>query len=109
MADSILKETEKKTAFNPEKQPKRVGDFNITKMTLTSANLDIDTGAGANFLDLTTSVWHELNFYEDIYLPVVIGVTEFSPALFRAIGIEEAWILSKDSSSLGLLLSIRPG
>jgi len=73
MADSILKETEKKTAFNPEKQPKRVGDFNITKMTLTSANLDIDTGAGANFLDLTTSVWHELNFYEDIYSPVVSG------------------------------------
>ena len=72
MADQ-LKESEKKTAFNPTKQPLRVGDFNITKMLLTSANLDIETGTGANFLDLTTSVWHELNFYEDIYSPIVSG------------------------------------
>ena len=68
-----LKDTEKKTAFNPLKQPKRVGDFRITTMKLTSANLDIKTGAGANFLDLTTAVWHELNFYEDIYSPIVSG------------------------------------
>jgi len=72
MADT-LKDTEKKTAFNPLKQPKRVGDFRITTMKLTSANLDIKTGSGANFLDLTTSVWHELNFYEDIYSPIVSG------------------------------------
>ena len=57
MADQLT-DTEKKTAFNPEKQPLRVGDFNITKMSLTSTNLDIETGAGANFLDLTTSFWH---------------------------------------------------
>jgi len=68
-----LKDTEKKTAFNPLKQPLRVGDFRITTMKLTSANLDIKTGSGANFLDLTTSVWHELNFYEDIYSPIVSG------------------------------------
>ena len=66
MAD-ILQDSEKKSAFNPTKQPKRVGGFNITTMKLTSANLDIKTGSGANMLDLTTSVWHELNFYEDIY------------------------------------------
>jgi len=72
MADT-LKDTEKKSAFNPAKQPKRVGDFRITTMKLTSANLDIKTGSGANFLDLTTSVWHELNFYEDIYSPIVSG------------------------------------
>ncbi len=72
MADN-LKDTDKKTAFNPLKQPTRVGDFSITTMKLTSANLDIKTGAGANFLDLTTSVWHELNFYEDIYSPIVSG------------------------------------
>ncbi len=72
MADT-LKDTEKKSAFNPAKQPLRVGDFRITTMKLTSANLDIKTGAGANFLDLTTSVWHELNFYEDIYSPIVSG------------------------------------
>ena len=72
MADT-LKDTEKKSAFNPLKQPKRVGDFRITTMKLTSANLDIKTGAGVNFLDLTTSVWHELNFYEDIYSPIVSG------------------------------------
>ena len=42
-------------------------------MKLTSANLDIKTGSGANMLDLTTSVWHELNFYEDIYSPIVSG------------------------------------
>ena len=72
MADT-LKDTEKKSAFNPLKQPKRVGDFRITTMKLTSANLDIKTGSGANFLDLTTSVWHELNFYEDIYSPIVSG------------------------------------
>ncbi len=68
-----LKDTEKKTAFNPKKQPLRVGDFKLTKLELTSANLDIETGAGANMLDLTTSVWHELNFYEDIYSPIVSG------------------------------------
>ena len=73
MADPLLKDTEKKSAFNPQKQPLRVGDFRITTMKLTSANLDIKTGAGANFLDLTTSVWHELNFYEDIYSPIVSG------------------------------------
>ena len=67
-----LKDTEKKTAFNPAKQPKRVGDFNLTKMKLTSANLDVG-GIAAEFLDLTTSVWHELNFYEDIYSPIVSG------------------------------------
>jgi len=72
MADN-LKDTEKKTAFNPKKQPLRVGDFRITTMKLTSANLDIKTGSGANMLDLTTSVWHELNFYEDIYSPIVSG------------------------------------
>jgi len=43
MAGDQLKDTEKKTAFNPAKQPLRVGDFNITKMELTSANLDIET------------------------------------------------------------------
>ena len=69
----ILSDTEKKSAFNPKQQPKRVGDFSITKMSLTSANLDIETGEGATFLDLTTSVWHELNFYEDIYSPIVSG------------------------------------
>ena len=42
-------------------------------MKLTSANLDVKTGSGANMLDLTTSVWHELNFYEDIYSPIVSG------------------------------------
>ena len=68
-----LKNTEKKTAFNPEKQPLRVGDFKLTKLELTSANLDVNTGAGASFIDLTTSVWHELNFYEDIYSPIVSG------------------------------------
>ena len=72
MADT-LKDTEKKSAFNPAKQPKRVGDFRITTMKLTSANLDIKTGSGANMLDLLTSVWHELNFYEDIYSPIVSG------------------------------------
>ena len=74
MAGDQLRDTEKKTAFNPQKQPLRVGDFNITKMSLTSANLDIEeTEEGVNFLDLTTSVWHELNFYEDIYSAVVSG------------------------------------
>jgi len=73
MATAQLADREKKTAFNPQKQPLRVGDFNITKMLLTSANLDIETGEGANFLDLTTSIWHELNFYEDIYSPIVSG------------------------------------
>ena len=68
-----LKESEKKTAFNPKKPAGFAGDFNITKMSLTSANLDIETGEGASFLDLTTSVWHELNFYEDIYSPIVSG------------------------------------
>ena len=57
MADTLTN-TEKKSAFNPTKQPKRVGDFRITTMKLTSANLDVGSG-GAGFLDLTTSIWHE--------------------------------------------------
>ena len=72
MADQ-LGTNEKKSAFNPARPPALIGDFNITKMSLTSANLDIETGEGASFLDLTTSVWHELNFYEDIYSPIVSG------------------------------------
>ena len=59
MADPLLKDTEKKSAFNPESQPSIVGDFKITKMVLTSANVDIDTGSGANVLDLLTSVLHQ--------------------------------------------------
>ena len=70
---SQLTKEEKKSAFNPNRQPTRVGDFNITKLELISSNLDIKLGANANFLDLTTSVWHELNFYEDIYSPIVSG------------------------------------
>ena len=70
---ATLTDTEKKTAFNTSKQPTRVGDFRLVKLELTSANIDIKTGAGANFIDLTTSVWHELNFYEDIYSPIVSG------------------------------------
>ena len=70
---ATLTDTEKKTAFNTSKQPTRVGDFRLVKLTLTSANIDIETGSGANFIDLTTSVWHELNFYEDIYSPIVSG------------------------------------
>ena len=73
MVDPILNVKEKKTAFNPEKPAQFAGDFNITKMTLTSSNLDIETGSGANFLDLATSVWHELNLYEDIYSPIISG------------------------------------
>ena len=72
MADQ-LKDTEKKTAVDPGRPGQFAGDFNITKMKLTSANLDIETGKGVSFLDLTTSVWHELNFYEDIYSPIVSG------------------------------------
>ena len=66
MVDPILNEKEKKTAYNLTNQPTKVGDFNITKMKLTSANLDVRGGTGADFIDLTTSVWHELNLYEDI-------------------------------------------
>ena len=73
MATDQLKDTEKKTAFDPGRPGQFAGDFNISKMSLTSANIDIETGSGANFLDLTTSVWHELNFYEDIYSPIVSG------------------------------------
>ena len=32
MADPILTEQEKKTAFNPESQPSIVGDFKITNI-----------------------------------------------------------------------------
>ena len=78
MTDPLLTEQEKKTAFNPESQPSIVGDFKITKMVLTSANVDIDTGSGANVLDLLTSIWHQLNLYEDIYSPIVSGDITFT-------------------------------
>jgi len=74
MADPLLNATEKKSAFNPLKQPKRIGNFKIDKMRLTSSNINIGgDGTTPTFLDLTTSIWHELNLYEDIYSPVVSG------------------------------------
>ena len=73
MAD-LLGTTEKKSAFNPAQQPKRVGDFNITKMFLTPANVDIiNDDEAASGIDLTTVAWHELNLYEDLYSPIVSG------------------------------------
>ena len=42
-------------------------------MILTSVNSDISEDDNANFIDLTTSNWNELNFYEDIYSPVLSG------------------------------------
>jgi len=110
MADT-LKDTEKKTAFNPKKQPLRVGDFKITTMKLTSANLDIETGEGANMLDLTTSVWHELNLYEDIYSPIVSGDITLTDTVgliesFPIIGEE---ILDVSFSTAGATLSPTQG
>ena len=72
MSETLLAD-EKKTAFNPDQPGRFSGDFNITKMKLTSANFDVTSGPGANFIDLTTSIWHELNIYEDIYSPVISG------------------------------------
>ena len=108
-----LKNTEKKTAFNPSKQPLRVGDFKLTKLELTSANLDVKTGAGANFLDLTTSVWHELNFYEDIYSPIVSGDITLTDTVgliesFPIIG-EEILDVSFSTAGAGLPPTAGPG
>jgi len=110
MSDPLLNTTEKKTAFNPQKQPTTVGGFNITKMMLTSANIDIKTGSGANKIDLTTSIWHELNFYEDIYSPIVSGDITLTDAVgmiesFPIIGEE---ILEVKFSTAGAVLSPIP-
>ena len=73
MADRLT-QSEKKTAFNPRKPGQFAGDFNISRMILTSVNSDIsEDDNAANFIDLTTSNWNELNFYEDIYSPVLSG------------------------------------
>ena len=73
MADRLT-QSEKKTAFNPRKPGQFAGDFNISRMILTSVNSDISADDNAaNFIDLTTSNWNELNFYEDIYSPVLSG------------------------------------
>jgi hypothetical protein len=72
MSDPLLNTTEKKTSFNTQKQPPTVGGFTLGKLELTNAGV-ARVGPGADKLDLRTSVWHELNLYEDIYSPIISG------------------------------------
>ena len=74
IARTNLKESEKKKAFNKNKPGAFSGDFYISKMILRSVNVDIENVSGpANFIDLKTSAWNELNVYEDINSPVISG------------------------------------
>ena len=59
---TILTDEDKKTALNPSKLPTKVGDFKLTKLTLSSTNIKIASGELPS-VDLTTSAWHELNFF----------------------------------------------
>jgi hypothetical protein len=72
MSDPLLNTTEKKTAFNPQKPPTTAGGFTLGKLELTNAGV-ARVGPGADKIDLRTSVWHELNLYEDIYSPIISG------------------------------------
>jgi hypothetical protein len=77
---TILTDEDKKTALNPSKLPTKVGDFKLTKLTLSSTNIKIASGELPS-VDLTTSAWHELNFYEDINSPIVSGDIKLTDAV----------------------------
>ena len=79
-----LSERETKTAFNPRKPGRFPGDFKITRCTLISPTRGAD--APIDLHDNDKPDWTEINFYEDIYQPVVKGDITINDA----VGIIEA-------------------
>ena len=69
-AAGILTEKERKSAYNPKMPGMFPGDYKVTKLRLISPTRGAD-----NPIDLQkdASAWQEINFYEDLYSPIVSG------------------------------------
>ena len=66
MADRLT-QSEKKTAFNPRKPGQFAGDFNISRMILTSVNSDIsEDDNAANFIQTVVEMEKEYSKSSDI-------------------------------------------
>ena len=65
-----LTEKERKSAYNPKTPGMFPGDYKVTKLRLISPTRGAD-----NPIDLQkdASAWQEINFYEDLYSPIVSG------------------------------------
>ena len=65
-----LTDKERKSAYNPKTPGMFPGDYKVTKCRLISPTRGAD-----NPIDLQkdASAWQEINFYEDLYSPIVSG------------------------------------
>ena len=66
----VLKESERKSAFNPKKPGMFTGDYKIQKLQLISPIRGVDKPI---LLQTDASAWTEINFYEDIDSPILSG------------------------------------
>ena len=66
-----LKPDQRKSAITPDNLGQIPGDYSIAELVLTSPTRTKKLGAGSQ-VDLADN-WMEINFYEDIYSPIVKG------------------------------------
>ena len=66
----ILTEKERKSAYNPKTPGMFPGDYKVTKLRLISPTRGADSPID---LQKDASAWQEINFYEDLYSPIVSG------------------------------------
>ena len=74
----VLKESERKSAFNPKKPGMFTGDYKIQKLQLISPIRGVDKPI---LLQTDASAWTEINFYEDIDSPILSGDITFMDAV----------------------------
>ena len=79
----VLKESERKSAFNPKKPGMFPGDYKIQKLQLISPIRGVDKPI---LLQTDSSAWTEINFYEDIDSPILSG----DITIMDAVGIIES-------------------
>ena len=66
----VLKESERKSAFDPKKPGMFPGDYKIQKLQIISPIRGVDKPI---LLQTDSSAWSEINFYEDIDSPILSG------------------------------------
>ena len=66
----VLKESERKSAFDPKKPGMFTGDYKIQKLQIISPIRGVNKPV---LLQTHKSDWTEINFYEDIDSPIISG------------------------------------
>ena len=66
----VLKESERKTAFDPSKPGMFTGDYKIQKLQIISPIRGVGRPV---LLQTDNSAWTEINFYESIDSPILSG------------------------------------